>query len=74
MIPFVGPSYWLNVRKADVQRAVNLCPVANEVSGGKSIAYLESIPGLATFSSVEGVLLQEDGYFILTESGNPILL
>lgn len=49
-VPFVGPSYTLNTRKADVQRTVNMFPVANEVAGGKSAAYLESVPGLVVFS------------------------
>lgn len=51
MVPFVGPSYELNTRDADVQRAVNLYPVANEVIGGKAESYLESIPGLDVFSA-----------------------
>ena len=50
MIPFVGPSYQLNTRKADVQRTVNMFVVRNEVAGGKSQMYLESVPGLNIFS------------------------
>ena len=50
MIPFVGPSYQLNTRKADVQRTVNMFVVRNEATGGKSAMYLESIPGLVVFS------------------------
>lgn len=50
MIPFVGPSYQLNTRKADVQRTVNMFVVRNEVAGGKSQMYLESVPGLNVFS------------------------
>jgi hypothetical protein len=50
MIPFVGPSYHLNTRKADVQRTVNLFPVMNEVAGGKTGSYLQSVPGLVEFS------------------------
>lgn len=52
-VPFVGPSYTLNTRKADVQRTVNMFPVANEVAGGKSAAYLESVPGLVVFSGTD---------------------
>lgn len=50
MLPFIGPSYSLNTRKADVQRAVNLFPVANEVVGGKTGSYMQSVPGLDEFS------------------------
>lgn len=52
MIPFIGPSYSLNTAKADIQRSVNLFPVTNEVAGGKTEAYLQSIPGLDAFSPV----------------------
>lgn len=77
MIKFVGPSYELNVRKADVQRAVNLIPVYNEVPGGKSVAYLDSVPGLSAFSTdttVTGAILLESGFYLLQESGFKILL
>ena len=49
MVPFVGPSYELATR-ADVQRAINLYPVSNEVQGGKTDTYLASVPGLDVFS------------------------
>lgn len=72
---FVGPSYALNHRKADAQRAVNLMPVPNEVLGGKSHAYLDSVPGLRVFSANDLALLltETDGY-MLTEDGGFILL
>lgn len=76
-IKFVGGSYLLNARKADVQRAVNLLPVVNEVAGGKSIAYLDSVAGLTPFSTdttVSGFLLMENGFHLLLESGGKILL
>lgn len=76
-IQFVGGSYNINTRKADVQRAVNLFPVMNEVAGGKSIAYLDSVPGLTTFSTdtvVSGFLLLENGFYLLQESGGKLLL
>ncbi len=66
---FVGGSYNLNVRKADVQRAVNLYPVVSEVAGAKSVAYLDSVPGLTVFSQAVG----DDG-FLLLESGGYLLL
>lgn len=50
-IPFVGPSYDLDTGKADRQRSVNLFPVANEVAGGKTGSYLQSVPGLDVFSA-----------------------
>jgi hypothetical protein len=69
---FVGPSYHINARKADVQRAVNVFPVVNEVAGGKSVAYLDSIPGLVSFSAANAIadfyLLMEDGGALLQES------
>lgn len=77
MIPFVGPSYQLNVRKADVQRVVNLFPVVNEVPGGKSVAFLDAVPGLDTFSdavAAEAALLLESGGYLLLETGGRILL
>lgn len=49
MVPFVGPSYALATR-GDVQRVVNLYPVAAEVIGGKTDTYLASVPGLDVFS------------------------
>lgn len=51
LIPFVGPSYDLDTGKADRQRSVNLFPVANEVAGGKTGSYLQSVPGLDVFSA-----------------------
>lgn len=52
MIPFVGPSYKLQLLNADCQRVVNMYPVANEVGGGATGVYLESIPGLDVFSAI----------------------
>lgn len=46
MIPFVGPSYQLTTRKADVQRSVNLVPKRVESGTGKAGYVLESVPGL----------------------------
>lgn len=51
-VPFIGPSYSLNTRKADVQRSVNCYPVANEVAGGKTGEYMQSVAGLDLFSPV----------------------
>lgn len=77
MIKFVGGSYQLNTRKADVQRAVNLMPVANEMPGGKSVAYLDSTPGLTAFSTdvlVTGSILLESSFYLLQETGGKLLL
>lgn len=49
-IPFIGPSYELDTGKADRQRAINQFPVTNEVAGGKTGAYFQSVPGLDVFS------------------------
>jgi hypothetical protein len=64
---FVGPSYNLNNREADVQRAINLLPVVHEVPGGKRFTYLDSVPGLTAFSVVAGdaILLEDEGYLAL---------
>jgi hypothetical protein len=50
-IPFVGPSYQLEDQKADVQRTINMMVTPNEVAGGKSAGYLDSVPGLTLFSA-----------------------
>lgn len=58
-IPFVGPSYALATRKADVQRAVNLYLVGMETPG-KAPFIMDSVPGLSVFlnlmAEVRGVL------------------
>ena len=48
-VPFVGPSYTLDVRGADCQRTVNMFPAIVESGTGKSGAILQSIPGLSLF-------------------------
>jgi hypothetical protein len=62
----VGPSYHLQNREVDVQRSINLMPVVNEVAGGKSFAYLESVPGLRAFAVRSGfaLLLEDSGYLV----------
>lgn len=74
-IPFVGGSYALTLRKADVQRSVNWFPSTVESGSGKSPAILQEVPGLALFA-MPGVafLLTEDGGHLLLESGERILL
>jgi hypothetical protein len=52
VIPFVGGSYALDFRKADVQRAVNLYVSIIESGSGKAPAVLQSIPGLSLFASL----------------------
>ena len=72
---FVGPSYHLNARVADVQRVVNMMPVVNEVAGSKTFAYLDSIPGLTAFSTPEATVayLLTYGYdYLLTHDGQRI--
>lgn len=49
-IPIVGPSYQLRVRKADVQRSINLFPSIVESGTGKAPAILQSVPGLVLFA------------------------
>lgn len=50
-IPFVGPSYQLENRRADVQRAVNMYPVRVESGTGKSQFFLRSLHGYDEFAS-----------------------
>ncbi len=74
---FVGGSYHLNTRKADVQSTKNMFVVKTEAPGGKSVAYLDSIPGLRVFSGSlggTGFILLQSGGRILLESGGRIKL
>lgn len=52
---FVGPSYALANRKASIQRSVNMRLVGLEAQG-KAPFMLESMPGLAVFSTLSGVV------------------
>jgi hypothetical protein len=54
MIPFVGPSYTLATRAADVQRTVNLYPAPIESGSGKSAFMLQSVPGLEAVNEALG--------------------
>jgi hypothetical protein len=77
MPDFVGPSYRLQVRRADVQRSVNLMPVVSDSPGAKASVYLDSVPGLREFSpgvTEYGALLQENGAYVLKEDGGFIIL
>lgn len=51
-IKIVSGSYQLRVRKADVQRSVNLFPSIVESGTGKAPAILQSIPGLVLFADL----------------------
>lgn len=51
-IPFVGPSYQLRTRKADVQRSVNLFPSIVESQTGKAPGILQSVDGLVEFTDL----------------------
>lgn len=53
MIAFVGPSYALATRKAEIQRAVNLCLVKMEAVA-KSPYILQSVEGLVSRNTVTG--------------------
>lgn len=54
MTPFIGPSYQLNVRSADVQRVVNMFPCPIESGTGNNTWMLRSVPGLVSFSAGSG--------------------
>lgn len=64
MIPFVGGSYTLDVRKADVQRTVNMFPVASENAGSAEPTYLQSIPGYDLFSDEPAAPSGEIGWCV----------
>lgn len=74
MIPFVGPSYSLTTRKADVQRSINLMLKQTESGTGKAALnfYLESIPGLTLFASpgsaVRGGIYADGRCFVVAGS------
>lgn len=55
MVPFVGPSYRLASRTADVQRTVNMRPVPIESGSGRSAFMLQSNPGLVQVVALAGV-------------------
>lgn len=52
-VPFVGGSYELRRKKADVQRSVNLMPTPIESGTGKADLFLKPVPGLSVFSEAE---------------------
>jgi hypothetical protein len=68
MIPFVGPSYSLALRKADIQRSINMHLVGLEAPG-KAPFVLQSIPGLTLFTDlgapVRGMLSTNDRTFVV---------
>lgn len=51
IIPFVGPSYQMDARSFDVQRSINLYPLASETKTSKSITALRSTPGLELYAT-----------------------
>ena len=83
-VPFVGPSYTLDVRTADVQRSVGLYPAPNESGTAKSAYMLKSIPGLILFGDVGDVgrgayeingrswVVVDDGLFELSAAGGAL--
>lgn len=48
-VAFVGPSYQLETRSADVQRSINLRPVPVESGSGSSAFMLKENPGMSVF-------------------------
>lgn len=70
-VPFVGPSYTLATRRADVQRTVNMYLRATESGSGKPRTqfYLEQVPGLTLFSSlasIRGGIVAQDRLFVVS--------
>lgn len=68
-ISFIGPSYQLDDRKADVQRSINLMPTLIESGTGKTDVFLEPVPGLTVFS-----VPQEIYYVIVTSRPYAVLV
>jgi len=72
MTPFVGPSYNLALRKADIQRSVNLHLVGLETPG-KAPFVLQSVPGYTLYatgpSAVRGCITTNDRCFFVFGSG-----
>jgi hypothetical protein len=70
--PFVGPSYTLALRKADVQRSVNLHLVGME-SPGKAPFVLQSVPGYTLYATgipaVRGCITTNDRCFFVHGDG-----
>src|SRR5205807_1310855 len=62
-LPFVGPSYSLALKKADIQRSINLHLVGLE-SPGKAPFILNSVPGYSVFANpgvaIRGCLTTND--------------
>lgn len=71
-IPFIGPSYQLRSRNADLQRAVNLIPVPLEPGNERSVWRFEDVPGLVVAYSldapVRGVLNVNGRNFVVAGS------
>jgi hypothetical protein len=78
MKKFIGGSYQLNTRRAEVQRTVNMVWKKPEGPGGKgNDGYLDSLPGLREFAASPGgtgFILLESGGYLLLESGGRIKL
>lgn len=53
-IPIVGPSYVMDARSFDVQRTINLYPLASEVGTSKDVVALKKCPGTAVYRTVGG--------------------
>jgi hypothetical protein len=70
-LPFVGPSYALNNRKASVQRSVNLFLSPVETPS-KAAFILKSVPGLTVFAAmgaeVRGIFEADDRCFVVAGS------
>ncbi len=73
-IPIVGPSYNIRVRKADIQRSINLFPSIVESGAGKAPAILQSIPGLTLFadggSETRAMRTLKDGRLFVVNGSN----
>lgn len=55
-VPFVGPSYQLRSRNADLQRSVGLIPVPLEPGNERSVWRFEDVPGLVVAYTLGAVI------------------
>ncbi len=74
LIPFVGPTYNLQSRPADVQRTVNMVPKLIEPGTERERWAFSDVPGLSVFGNAFGFILMETSGYVLNEVNGHIQL